>query len=718
MTPVVASLLLFLLSLFYLFVALMAVSRRGFRENSIRLLTIFLVIAFGWELLHAALTLFNPSGEAGWLLSEIPINGVVLLAFLYFLLSRVFLRLSNRDRTWRIGGIIVMMTVLLLRTTTFLLLPANLSLAGLTISQSHIRNSILILGWVIFMGGVVLITYQTYRQAPNPLHRNRIKYWVLSLILLLCGDLFLFSGLDLLSSGFRLAGIMTMAYAIRSHRLRNVNQLLHDLISYLIITLLTASFYLFGFVLVQYVSENGLGNNLLLTVVLISLVLALVFNPLQQVVQKLVDRWWLGRGYDANQLVRDYSANISTILSLHRLGIVSLEMIQQTFRLEHATMFLVKQKPDQDRLCLQRVHGLGRRQLNDFYLRPDSPVVAYFQTEHRPLGQYELDMSSEFAHMPKSERAMLTGFAVDVYVPIYAKNEWLGLFALGAKRSRKTYFDHDLSLLSTLADQTAVALQNALLVDNLVALNKDLKTAYADLDHANQQLQELDNLKSAFIGVITHEMRSPFINIDFSVQLLERYGLEHLVPEQVEQLGQLKLNIKEAKQMVDNLVNFATFLSNRADLFLSSVNLSQLLGEAVTPHRDFATKKQIRIYEQCDSSLDNVSADQQRLRNAVSQLVHNAVKFTNPGGEVWVRCVAQPDTVRIEIQDTGIGVDPEILPHLWDDFTQTSDSLRRGVEGLGLGLTLVKYVATAHGGTVFATSQIDQGSTFGFEIPL
>jgi signal transduction histidine kinase len=110
--------------------------------------------------------------------------------------------------------------------------------------------------------------------------------------------------------------------------------------------------------------------------------------------------------------------------------------------------------------------------------------------------------------------------------------------------------------------------------------------------------------------------------------------------------------------------------------------------------------------------------DKDRLGDAVYHLVHNAIKFTETGGEVWVRCRSADHSIRFEVQDTGVGVPEDKLPTLWEDFTQMADPLRRGVEGLGLGLALVKYVVNAHdGGDVFAQGEEGVGSTFGFEIP-
>ena len=122
-----------------------------------------------------------------------------------------------------------------------------------------------------------------------------------------------------------------------------------------------------------------------------------------------------------------------------------------------------------------------------------------------------------------------------------------GLFVLGPKASGHPYSKEDVNLLSTLADQTAVALENARHFADLLKLNEDLRRTYAALEKANQQLREVDELKSAFIGVITHEMRTPFANLQFNLQILEMYGKDHLLPEQRNQLVQLSKGVNSAQ---------------------------------------------------------------------------------------------------------------------------------------------------------------------------
>jgi signal transduction histidine kinase len=314
----------------------------------------------------------------------------------------------------------------------------------------------------------------------------------------------------------------------------------------------------------------------------------------------------------------------------------------------------------------------------------------------------------------------------------------VGLFALGTALvignfiglvtsarlyiSRRSQFkaQHEERQAHREVEQLAILLReaNEVLDQKVRERTAELAQANAALTQANRQLQELDHLKSGFLGVITHELRSPFVNITMSLQLIERYGLVHLLPEQREQLQQLNSGVQSAKVMIDNLVKFATFLSKQGEVHPAPVKLGILVENALLPLTFQAQRKGLTLKVNIPDDLPAVRVDEALLGEAVYHLTHNAIKFTSSGGEVSLRAWEEGDLLHLEVKDNGIGVPADKLPTLWDSFSQMADPLQRGVEGLGLGLALVKYVVTAHGGEVWAESKDGVGSTFGFRIPV
>ncbi len=703
--------------------------KRGLQERTVRSLVLYVTASFLWTSLLAFWRLGHFVFLMDHIVAHMPLYGVLLLSWLFFHLSRSFLRLGRPGRDWWAFGAVCIVVLVILESGA-LNLPEVLWLrGGWGLEREGLVLGTVVVGWGVLMLGATLLVGKAHRWAEQPLHRNRIKYWPLPLALTVAGDVLLFAQRLTLGSGLRLAGTLVAAYLMLAHRLPDIRQTARRVVSYLIITLLTVVIYTVGFLATQYVFQAVPGYNPLLAGAAMALVLAIIFQPLLRLVQQLVNRLISGAGYDPAHALSEYGLSISNILDLERLEMVIVGVISQAMHIQRGALFLVHPRMEEGddehaaqgqawSFHLQPVQDIGEDALPPGVLHAGSPVADCLSGERRPVTQYDIDLLPRFQGIPPAERDWLASLAMDVYVPIYAKHDWIGLLALGPKVSGDRYFGDDLTLLSTLADQTAVALENARLVENLLQLNQDLRKAYAALDQANRQLQEMDKLKSAFIGVITHELRTPFANLTFSLQLLERYGLENLSPEYREQVEQLALGIKAAKTMIDNLVTFASFLAKQGELRLEQLDFVQVIQEALQPLETMAEGKGIALHSDLPKRLPALCGDRERLADAVYHLAHNAIRFTETGGEVWVHCRVKADAIHFEVKDSGVGVPADKLPTLWEGFAQMADPLQRGVEGLGLGLALVRYVATAHGGQVWADSHEGVGSTFGFQVPL
>ena len=714
----------------YFLIAAVALKRSDLQERATRALILYAAVSCLW-------VLGEVSWRLGWLdflnayayiLERVPSYEVLLLSLLFLHLSRSFLRLEGTGRGWWALGVAWIAAVVVLNQNLLALPEVLWTGNGWAIQRQQLGFGALVFGWGVFMDGATLLTARAYRRTQQPLHRNRITYWPLALGSTVAGAVLVFAGRELLGSGFYLLGTLSAAYVVLTYRLPDVRQMARRTVSYLIITLLTVVIYTAGFMAMQYLFQAVPGYSPLLAGAAMALILAIFFQPLLSLVQRLVNRFIFGVGYDPSHTLREYSMSVSNILELEHLATVAVSLISEAMEIQRGALFVVHYEKGENGeedgngyFRLRGVRGMGE-DLPPGVLSADSPVAGYLCQERHPLTQYDIDLLPRFQATSAEERTWLSGLDMDVYVPIYAKGEWIGLLALGPKVSGDRYFDDDLALLSTLADQTAVALENARLVEDLIRAHDDLGQAYAALNQANRRLQELDKLKSAFIGVITHELRTPFANIVFSLELLERYGQKNLTPELREQqeqlLEQLTGGITSARTMVDNLVTFATFLSKQGELRLAWLDFGQVIQGSLLPLKFLAESKPITLQAEVPEELPPLHGDRDRLADAIYHLVHNAIKFTEAGGEVWVRCQATAYRVRFEVQDTGVGVPSGKLPTLWEDFTQMADPLRRGVEGLGLGLALVKYIVNAHGGDVWAQSEEGVGSTFGFHIPL
>jgi len=326
-------------------------------------------------------------------------------------------------------------------------------------------------------------------------------------------------------------------------------------------------------------------------------------------------------------------------------------------------------------------------------------------------------------------------------VPLISQGKPLGLINVAAADWQ--FLTHaDLHFLSAVSGQLVVALERAhsyeaaeaqrSRIDHLATLlhetnqtleakvlerTMELAAANASLEKANQQLKELDNLKSAFLSVVSHELRTPFTSILLSMQLWKHNYLENMQPEQQQLFQQLNANIMAAKTMIDNLVDYTIFIRKQGALKLAPVKLGAITSTMLLIFKRQVEQKEITLVIDIPDDLPETQGDEERLADAIYELVKNAVRFTPTGGKITLRARMEGNMLSFAVQDTGAGVPTEKLPTLWEGFSQMADPIRRGKEGLGLGLALVKFIVEAHKGEVWAESQVGVGSTFGFRLP-
>ena len=224
-------------------------------------------------------------------------------------------------------------------------------------------------------------------------------------------------------------------------------------------------------------------------------------------------------------------------------------------------------------------------------------------------------------------------------------------------------------------------------------------------------------LKDEFLATVSHEMRTPLTAMLGWVQLLRNGSLpSETVPQALETIER---NARAQAKLIDDLLDMSRILSGRLRLDVQKVNLIDIVEGAIAAAEPAAAAKKIRINSQLDVEFPFVSGDSSRLQQVTWNLLNNAIKFTPAAGEVNVKVERAGSQLEITVADTGEGIDPQFLPHVFERFRQQDASTSRKHQGLGLGLAIVKQLVELHGGSVRATSPgIGQGSSFIVRLPL
>jgi signal transduction histidine kinase/DNA-binding response OmpR family regulator len=306
-----------------------------------------------------------------------------------------------------------------------------------------------------------------------------------------------------------------------------------------------------------------------------------------------------------------------------------------------------------------------------------------------------------------------------------------GWFYLVNKRNAEEFSEADERLAATLANQVAVAYENATLYAEAqhhatelrmeMAVRKQAEEERARLlvreQAARAEAEAANRNKDEFLATLSHELRTPLTAILGWSHLLRKKELEQA--EFVKGLDTIERNARSQSQLIDDLLDVSRIITGKLQIESGPVSLSKAIEAALDSIRPGAEAKSIRFQTELDEGQCRVLGDSTRLQQIFWNLFSNAVKFTPAGGEVKVTVSLEESRVNVSVTDTGIGIDADFLPFIFDRFRQADGSTTREHGGLGLGLAIVQHLVELHNGRVYVESAgKDLGATFTIALPL
>jgi PAS domain S-box-containing protein len=230
-------------------------------------------------------------------------------------------------------------------------------------------------------------------------------------------------------------------------------------------------------------------------------------------------------------------------------------------------------------------------------------------------------------------------------------------------------------------------------------------------------VEDASRLKDEFLASLSHELRTP-LNAVLGYARMLRSGVVS-ADKQARAIETIERNATSLTQIVEDVLDISRIVSGKIRLNVQSVDFPKIVGNAIDVVSPAADAKGVRIEPVLDPHAGPVSGDPERLQQVLWNLLSNAVKFTNRGGKVQVRLQQVNSHVEVSVADTGIGIAPEFLPHVFERFRQADAGIARERGGLGLGLAIARQLAEMHGGTIVAASDgVAHGSTFTLKLPL
>jgi signal transduction histidine kinase/DNA-binding response OmpR family regulator len=274
-----------------------------------------------------------------------------------------------------------------------------------------------------------------------------------------------------------------------------------------------------------------------------------------------------------------------------------------------------------------------------------------------------------------------------------------GLLYLGRADGRD-FTDPEAELAGELARRVALAVDNAAL--------------YREAEAARRRAEEADRAKDRFLAMLSHELRTPLTPVLHAVELLEcgEPGAE----EMREAVAGIRRSVELEARLIDDLLDLSRIARGKLLLHLEAVDAHTLLASVLELLAHDLAEKRLEVVRRLDARRTRLWADAARVQQIFWNLLRNAVKFTPPGGRITVRTADEDGRLRVEVVDTGVGIEPQSLDRIFEAFAQTAGG--RHVGGLGLGLTITRSLVEQHGGEIRAASEgPGHGSTFTVLLP-
>ncbi|HVG76846.1 MAG TPA: GAF domain-containing protein [Patescibacteria group bacterium] len=314
------------------------------------------------------------------------------------------------------------------------------------------------------------------------------------------------------------------------------------------------------------------------------------------------------------------------------------------------------------------------------------------------------DVTDTDAYSSSVKDALLRfGYRSLLAVPLLSEDEVVGALVVN-RHAVGAFADRTVELLRTFAAQSALAIQNARL--------------FQEIEDKSRLLEVANQHKSEFLASVSHELRTPLnAIIGFSEVMLERmFG--DVNEKQEEYLNDILSSGRHLLSLINDILDLAKIEAGRMELETADFNLPQAIDNTLILVRERALRRGIALERTVDERLGEVKGDERKIKQVLLNLLSNAVKFTPEGGRIEVHAVMADGTAEISVTDTGVGIAPEDHAAVFEEFRQVGTDYARKHEGTGLGLALARKFVELHGGKIWVKSEVGQGATFTFTIPV
>ena len=571
------------------------------------------------------------------------------------------------------------------------------------------------------------VLYRAMKESADNHQRNRIKYIFGGLgfsALVLAFTMLPVSGVPVYPLGnFSFIPAIFLAFGVLKYDLLDIGALIRRGTVYFLLTgILTALYILVIFLFHTFFLTTGSGDSFVLSLVL-ALIIVLLFTPLRERVQSLMDRLFFRGRYDYRELLREISGRLALLLSLPQIRELLICSITEALQVDKVTLIIAEDA------VFRLYDGKETGGAEEAPSAETVSLIGILKKEKRPLSRAAV----ERLRVGEADREAITRLfnhlGAALVIPLPAREGLAGLIALGQKKSGELFVDEDLELLTTMANQAATAIENARSYEAMEALNRDLerkvekrtaalREALAERERTQQQLIRSESLAAIgqLVAGTAHELNNPIAGamslVETSVETIA--GWEIQADKRDEVLEDLRFSIGELRRSAA-IIRSLLDLSRQTQTYVEAVDMNRAVDDALRVLHNQYKNLPVEIVKAYDDVLPAVEGNFANLGQVLINIIRNALQALPEGKGRITLTTRQPsaDIVAVECRDTGIGIPAASLKDIFKPFFTTKVVGR----GTGLGLYLSHEIIRRHGGQIRVASEKGRGTVVTVELP-
>lgn len=397
------------------------------------------------------------------------------------------------------------------------------------------------------------------------------------------------------------------------------------------------------------------------------------------------------------------STALNLALSLSDILEIIVRRVVATLEAQQASVMIVDRTTGV--LVTRAAYGLESEFTKNARLKMGEGIAGWVAEQQRAV---QLDPGNDtFASHYKHNRNITSALSL----PLRVGGRCVGVLNVNRINHPRAFEPHHRELLEIFAEHVGAVVERAEAIDRLGDQTRALE---AD----NRRLQDLHRMKDVFLGTATHELKTPLTSVIAYAELLDDNDTSLTRDQRGEFLRRLRAEAERLLSLIDEILDLTRLESGKLVLKRTTMPLNEVARAAIETTRAFAARHRVRLAEQLGEALPPVSVDEVKIRQVVTNLLVNAVKFSPEGETVTLVTSRDGNWITLEVDDRGPGVAPETAAHIFELFGQGVATAEERGGGLGIGLHLVKRITELHGGVVGVNSRPGEGSRFWIRLPL